>query len=131
MSVKSVLGVVSGFLAHHVNDLNAVTGALSGVLQALPVNAETRDHIATLIAQVSTSATNIEAALEAGINAADGGGDLPPVEIKRSDIDAAVADFFASHASDLDGSISAAVAAYMVAHPVTAPAGDAPASGEA
>lgn len=131
MSVKSVLGVVTGFLAHHVADLGAVETALSGVLQALPINAETRAHIQAQIDTVSNSAKNIEAALAAGLGAIDGGAGDVPVEIKASDIRDAVAAYLAEHPAGPDASdlaetvrgavadaLPAAIAAYDEAHPV-------------
>ena len=118
MSFKSVLSVVSGFLAHHANDLDNAVTALSGVVDALPVNAETRAHIVGAISGLSASADNIRTALEAGLNAATDAAPVP-VEIRASDVAAAVDEYVASHSS----LIESAVTAYLVAHPpVAAPA---------
>lgn len=112
MSGKNVIAVVTGFLAHHVVDLQAMDAALSGVLHALPVNAETRETIQNAIDRVRDSAINIENAVAQFGGALSGGGDMPgPVTIKRSDIDAAVADV-----------LPGAIAAYMAEHSAAEPA---------
>jgi hypothetical protein len=109
MSIKSVAGSFVGFLGHHFKDLAALDTALSGILAALPVNAETRAHIQDAIDTVRDSAVNVENAVSAFIEGFDGqeGGGLSPVTIKESDIE---------HA--LSAIMPAALAAYFADHPV-------------
>lgn len=111
---RSVFSVLSGFLSKHVGDLQAVDVALSGILHALPVNAETRSTIQEAIDRVRDSAVNIENAVTAFGSSVGGGEKVPEgVTIKRSDIDKAVAD-----------AMPGAIAAYFHDHPATPTAPD-------
>jgi len=106
MSVKTVAGTLLGFLNHHASDLGAVDTALSSILAALPINAQTRETIQEAIDRVKDSAVNIEKAVEAFAETP-----MKTVTIKRSDIE-----------DVLDDLLPAAVAAYMAKNPVKAPA---------
>lgn len=101
MSVKTVVGTLLGFLSHHVADLNAVDQALSSILAALPINAQTRETIQNEINTVRDSAVNISNAIAAFTDAP-----LQSVVIRESDIEAALAAI-----------LPGAIAAYIAAHP--------------
>ena len=112
MNVKQLFGTVTGFLGHHVNDLDAVAKALAGVLSALPINAETRANINALIARVEQSAKNVADSLtRMGVDLDAG---TPVVHIAESDLSHALA------SDDFKAVVAAMVSDYMRAHPAEA-----------
>lgn len=119
MSAKTVVAAFTGFLTHHVADLTAVGTALNSILDAIPVNAQTRDHIKDVISQVENSAVNVTAFLE-GTPTLSGG----EVVVKQSDLTAAVTAYLKANpvkpvdpVAPTDAQVSAAVAAYFKANP--------------
>lgn len=90
MSAKSVIGALTGFLAHHIGDLNNVAGILSELTTAVPLDAGDKSRIQEAIDAIQNSANNINDFLQGNtVTGAD-------VTIKESDIVNALADFFAS-----------------------------------
>lgn len=110
MNAKLLFSTVTGFLGHHVNDLDAVAKALAGVVSALPINAETRANINTLIARVEQSAKNVADSLSRmGVDT-----EQPAVvHIAESDLSHALA------SDDFKAVVAAMVSDYIRAHPVT------------
>lgn len=82
MSIKSIFGVVTGFLSHHIADLSAVGNALSGIAEALPLNRGDKDAIKAAVARVEQSAENIARAV-----AAFESGETPVTEVHISEAD--------------------------------------------
>ena len=96
----------TGFLNHHVNDLTAMATVLTGVVAALPINAETRAALTSDIARVNNSAEEIVASLQNM-----GQLQVPEVHISESDIVKALGD------DNTRAVLSRIVADYMAAHP--------------
>lgn len=107
MSAKTLFATVVGFLTHHVSDLNNLSDALIGISSALPIDSQDKDRIASVIAEIKTSADNIAAFLE-NSTVTDASG---TVTVKESDIENAVA-------AVLPALIAKAVEEYVTAHPL-------------
>lgn len=122
-SVKTILGSVGAFLAHHVADLKAVGDGLTALLNATPVNAGTRAEITKVIQQIENSAMNISAFLSSVTDAPD----VPNVTINESDLEKAVSGKVTELVSEqlstdaVSDMIANAVSEYMATHPVVAP----------
>ena len=90
MSAKSIITTVTGFLAHHIADLNNVSDVLAELVSAVPLDSQDKDRIHAAIETIRGSANNINDFLEGTtVKAAD-------VTIKESDIVEAIGNFFAS-----------------------------------
>jgi len=90
MSAKSVIATVTGFLGHHINDLNNVAGILGELVSSVPIDSQDKDRINQAIETVKQSANNINDFLQGTtVTGAD-------VTIKESDIVEALGNFFAS-----------------------------------
>jgi len=92
MSAKSVIAAVTGFLAHHITDLNTVHAALSELVSVSPIDSQDKDRINSALETIQNSANNINDFLQ---NNKITGGD---VVVKESDIVAALENFFNSDA---------------------------------
>ena len=82
---------VGRFIQHYGSELTSVTGILSQLVGALPIDQQDKANITDTIDGLNQAA---ERAI-AGANAVATGGD---VVVQRSDVDAALADYFASDA---------------------------------
>lgn len=94
MSVKTVAASVAAFLAHHVDDLYSVAGALSALVNAVPIDPQDKNGITDAISTVKSSVDNINSFLSGATVVPDGG----TVEVKESDLVNALGDFFNSDA---------------------------------
>jgi vacuolar-type H+-ATPase subunit I/STV1 len=92
MSAKSVVTTVSGFLTHHITDLNNVSDILSELVGFVPIDSQDKDRINSAIETVRDSANNVANFLKK--NTVTGG----EVVVKQSDIVHAVADYLNSDA---------------------------------
>lgn len=128
-SVKSIVTAFTGFLTHHIGDLNTVGNALSALLNAVPVNSGTRDDIAKAIAAAQNSANNIAAWLEANGSSLA----LPPVHISETDLANAVNDRVTALVNErVDSLVNErvafllpdAIADYLAKNPPAPPASD-------
>ena len=86
--IVGVWGALTGFLEKHVADLNAVGGALTGVISGLPIDPQDKQRITDAIEQVERSAENITNWLA---NAPSNPGE---VTIKESDIVNSIGNYF-------------------------------------
>lgn len=91
-SAKSVVDTVTGFLTHHVSDLNSVADVLSELVGIAPIDPQDKGRISDVISTVRNSADNITNWL-ANNNVVPN-----EVVVKESDLVTAVANFFASDA---------------------------------
>lgn len=92
MSAKNILATVTGFLGHHISDLNNVADVLTELAGVAPIDSQDKSRIAEAIDTVRNSANNINDFLH---STKVTGGD---VTVKESDIVEALANFFASDA---------------------------------
>jgi hypothetical protein len=122
MSVKSIVGVVTGFLAHYATEAGAAATALDMIVDALPIQPQDKATIKGHIATIAAAPGAITTALE-NLNL-----ETPtPVKIDAADIERAVAGWMASNGvTDIKADIKSEVAAYFEANPVR-PVLDAPA----
>jgi hypothetical protein len=92
MSAKSVIAALTGFLGHHVNDLNNLTDVLAEITGTLPIDSQDKERITSVISTIKESADNITNFLNGTtVTGSD-------VTIKESDIVEAIANFFNSDA---------------------------------
>jgi hypothetical protein len=88
--IKSIIATVTGFLAHHIVDLNNVSDVLGELVGALPIDSQDKDRIAEAIASLRNSANNINDFLNGtNVTGAD-------VTIKESDIVNSLGNYFKS-----------------------------------
>lgn len=92
-SAKSVADTVTGFLGHHITDLNSVASVLEELANVAPIDAQDKARIVSVVDTVRSSANNINDFLNN--HTVESGGE---VVVKESDLVAAVANFFASDA---------------------------------
>lgn len=105
MSAKSIVSAFTGFLTHHVGDLNNLADALTGIASSLPIDTQQKDTIHSVIGDIKASADNIASFLDGNSVTGDGG----EVTVKESDIETALANFFNSDAGK--AALAAAVSA--------------------
>jgi hypothetical protein len=90
MSAKSIIATVTGFLAHHIVDLNNVSDVLGELVGALPIDSQDKERIAEAITALRNSANNIANFLSGtNVTGAD-------VTIKESDIVNSLGNYFKS-----------------------------------
>ena len=93
-TVTGATSKVAGFIMHYGNELTSVAGVLSQLVSALPIDAQDKANIVDTIDGLNNAAKNAIA----GANEVTTGGSAGDVVVQRSDVDAAVADYFASDA---------------------------------
>lgn len=89
-AIANAWNALTGFLTHHIADLESVAHALSSINAALPIDSQDKEHISAAIEVVEQSAANISAWLA---GAPKQGSD---VVIKESDLRNAIAGFLSS-----------------------------------
>jgi hypothetical protein len=92
MSAKSVVAAVTGFLSHHIGDLNNIADVLGELTNSLPIDSQDKDRVGEVIGGLKSSADNIANFLN-GTKLTGG-----EVVVKESDIVEALANFFATDA---------------------------------
>lgn len=90
MSAKTILTTVTGFLSHHIVDLNNVANVLKELTSAVPLDSQDKERINSAIDTIQSSANNINDYLN--------NTDIQSVTIRESDIVEALGNFFASDA---------------------------------
>lgn len=100
---KDVVSTVTGFIGHYAQEIDAVGSVLNSILHALPINAADKANIQAKVDTVTGAVDNISKALD---NFAT---NPPVVEIKASDLTAAVDAFLSTDA--FNAHVAALVAA--------------------
>lgn len=99
MSIKSLAGVLAGFLGHYAQEAATLHSAFTSILSTLPIEPGEKAHIQEKLDGLIKAADNITAALGHGLP------EETPVQISEKDIEAALANvipgllvqYFAEH----------------------------------
>ena len=85
MNVVDLAGKFAGFLAHHSGELRVVASTLESIVGSLPIDAQDKERLSGVLAQLQTNADRIAAAADALLNTP-----VETVTVDSADVEGAV-----------------------------------------